>query len=572
MNALRFLLWAFVLYRSADSFDTCWPQSLPVSTVRRKRSTKFLHGRPYRHYQEADSGDDFEKERSAERPTQVETQPVRPPVGPSKPNILVLGASGLIGRRVVKTFLDMPQLDVTVFAFVRDYDKACRVLYDELLVANSRKRGSKLQIIQGDLIPVDELPCFRRSEDELDETNGQAATFNDNRPQDYDNRSENEEIAPDEALEQAIRDCTTIISCVGSVRPTNFWTDIIARPVWRLLRKDVSGWCDDPRHPYYVHYHTTRKALKFAEREQLRREAAASSRGDDDDNEDKDKIIPRIRFIRISDLCVAQQPWQFVPLLTNILHSMVFRYQDMAEKALEASSLIETVTLRPGDLVDEERDFTTTAFQVSHSGTVPFPTRVGRQDVAELAVASALFDSERQQLDDAGSGIDDEPFHYTLACRWVGDQMGPYPPQGEMRHGHADATLGLHSALKKLRKDEKRRGQRRAVKAQTSPETSLRMARHVKSAPRKIKPYFVCTAIPVYFVLGMMLRSLFYYLSPYIPGANYVTRILCQGTDGLALAFGFALRDLRALPLRLPMSIPNWLSFRARCGGNYISF
>jgi hypothetical protein len=98
------------------------------------------------------------------------------------------------------------------------------------------------------------------------------------------------------------------------------------------------------------------------------------------------------------------------------------------------------------------------------------------------------------------------------------------------------------------------------------------MARHVKAAPRKIKPYFVCTAIPVYFVLSMMLRSLFYYLSPYIPGANYVMPIFNQGTDAFALAFGFALRELRALPSRLPKSISNWLFFRARCGGQYISF
>jgi len=559
----------------------------PFSSLRTRRAEFFApasfqdeillrHGRPYRPYMDSDadsgdSGGELEKDRSTERPTLVDSQPERPAVGPSKPKVLVLGASGLIGRKVVQTFLDMPHLDVTVVAFVRDYDKACRVLYDDLLVSNSRKKGPKLQIVHGDLVPPEELPGFQGDDEEEEqvwlEKAESAATFYANRVDNYDNRGEHDHIAPDEALEHAIRDCTTIISCVGSVRPTNFWTDIIARPVLRLLRKDVSGWCDDPRHPFYVHYHTTRKALRLAEREQLRREAVAACLDEDHDEDKEAEAIPRIRFIRISDLCVAHQPWQFVPLLTNILHSMVFRYQDMAEKILEASSLIETVTLRPGDLVDDERDLNTTALQVDPGGSVPSPARVGREDVAALAVASALFNSNRRIKDD-DSG-DDAPFHYTLACRWVGDQMDPYPAQGKMSEGHPDATLALQAALKRIRRDEKRRRRRHAVQAKTYPENALRIAKHVKTAPRKVKPYFLCTAVPVYFILSMMLRSVFYYLSPYIPGANYMKPIFSQGSDALAMAFGFVLGQLRALPARLPESIPNWLFFRARGSAKY---
>jgi hypothetical protein len=163
---------------------------------------------------------------------------------------------------------------------------------------------------------------------------GSASSFYGNKIEDYDNRNENEPVSH-EALESSIRDCTTIISCVGSVRPTNIWTDFLARPLLRLLRNEVSGWCKDSRHPFYIHYLRTRKALKIAEKEQLRREAAASANNmdneDDDENEARD---PRTRFIRISDLVCSQQCWNFVPLLTNIMHSMVFRYQDMVEKVM----------------------------------------------------------------------------------------------------------------------------------------------------------------------------------------------------------------------------------------------
>jgi len=386
------LLWLFVafLLRRSDAFNagslsgarilsSHHPSPSPRTKQGRIKSKILLSGRRYRPYDD-NAGDDesTERERNTERPTQTRTELIRPAIGPSKPKILVLGATGKIGRRVVQTILDMSHLDVTVVAFVRDYDKACRVLYDDLLVSNSRKKGPKLQIVQGDLIRPEELPGYRAVDDDDEEEEQawfqkaeSASVFYGNSVKDYDNRAEHQDI-PDEALEDAIRDCTTIISCVGSVRPTNFWTDIMARPLWRLLRKDVSGWCSDPRHPFYVHYQTTRKALNLAEREQLRREAAASCQDEENGDDDKEiDVVPRIRFIRVSDLCVSQPPFHFVPLITNILHSMVFRYQDMAEKTLEASALIETVTLRPGDLVGEERNVNTTTLQVDPLGSVP---------------------------------------------------------------------------------------------------------------------------------------------------------------------------------------------------------
>lgn len=149
---------------------------------------------------------------------------------------------------------------------------------------------------------------------------------------------------------------------MGATRPTNVWTDLLARPFWRLLRPDVSRWCTDPTHPYYVHYATTRKVLGYAEREQLRRDVAHAATLESDIDQEKREVaketadtIPKIRFIRISDLCVGYRPWRLVPLVTNAFQSVVFRYYEMAENLLAHCGALETIVLRPGDLIDEER-------------------------------------------------------------------------------------------------------------------------------------------------------------------------------------------------------------------------
>ena len=299
------------------------------------------------------------RQRSTDRPTQTTLDVIGPPIIPAKPKIVVLGASGRIGRLVVKQLLEMKSVDMTIVALVRDYDKAVKVLYDdgEFAAARSSKKGPKLQIVQGDLVPPEDLPGFAGydpDEEEVWLAKAESASkfYDGTTVKDYDNRDDLPDI--NESLEYAIKHSTTIISCVGSVRPTNIWTDVLARPFTRLLRPDVSRWCNDNRHPYYVHYASTRKALGYAEREQLRREAAAEAIEEERMSDEKISV-PKIRFIRISDLCVSQKPWDFVPLLTNIMRSVVFRYQEMAEQLLDQSALVETVVLRPGDLVDEER-------------------------------------------------------------------------------------------------------------------------------------------------------------------------------------------------------------------------
>ena len=70
--------------------------------------------------------------------------------------------------------------------------------------------------------------------------------------------------------------------------------------------------------------------------------------------------------------------------------------------------------------------------------------------MASLAVAAAMF--QTPNYDDVnhatGSSKKDtptrkEPFHYTLACRWVGQALDPFPPQGVMADGAEDADTAL---------------------------------------------------------------------------------------------------------------------------------
>jgi NmrA-like family len=423
---------------------------------------------------------------------------LRPPALPAKSKIVVLGASGLIGRLVVRQLLESPQLDATIVALVRDYDKACRVLYDDLIVASSRRKGSKLVIVQGDLVPPEELPGFS------DITASEGDENLEDRQHTVPLLSSEEDV-----LQEAIRDCTTIISCLGTVRITNVWTDFLVRPLWRLLRCDVSDWCNDPHHPYYVHYRTTQKVIHYAEREQIRRQAAIVSSNQERHFGSNQETPPRIRFIRISDLCVAQPPWFLIPLMTNIFHSMVFRYQLLADRLLDASAQLDTITIRPGDVVAEERDVETTALQVDPSGVVPYPARVGRDDTAELVVAAALWSPQSKNAKDED---DDRPFHFTWACRWVGRAMDPFPAQGEISDGHTNAHQCVQSAVKGLMQekggDATRLTRRRSLRSRAH-SASLR---HPRTAPQKrMKPYGICVAIPVYSFLLLLVSSVLSY-------------------------------------------------------------
>jgi hypothetical protein len=448
---------------------------------------------------------------------------------------------------------------MTVVAFVRDYDKACRVLYDDVLVARAAKtKGPQLQIVVGDLVPPEELPGFVDEDEELwAQTAQSAAKFYGNNVQDYDNR---DMYQPDvnEALQEAIKGCTSIISCVGAVRPTNLWSDYLAVPLWRLFRHDVSSWCKDQSHPYYVHYASTRKVLGFAEREQLKREACAAVYAEEDEMQPRE--IPRIRFVRVSDLCVTQKPWDFIPLVTNALHSMVFRYQDMTERLLEESKVVDTVILRPGDLIDDERDVNTTHVQVDATGKVPCPARVGRDDVAELAVSAVMFQAPNVTVfEDDGDATTKQslPLKMSLGVRWVGEELDPYPPQGTKRDGLPDARKCMNKALNEYRANQNR-AQRR--KRKTKANIPVSIARYASSRRRRLKPYGVFVAVPVYFFLWVMLQNMIRYIPGY---TEKVAPVLARIRDAVGAA----------IMAKVP-SIQRWSRniLRRSNGKSYVSF
>jgi len=505
-----------------------------------------------------------------DRPTETSFDASGPRSIPAKPKIVVLGATGRIGRNIIRQLMEMKSVDMEIVAFVRSYDKAIRVMYDDQVVvsgggninSNKNKRGPKLQIIEGDLVPPEELPGFVQDntdeEYQWKETAKSTANFYGNKVLDYDNR----ELLPDvnESLEDAIRDCTTIISCVGSVRRTHLWHDVLVRPFVRLLKADVSSWCNDGRHPFYVNYASTRKALGYAEREQVRREAAATTVAESEGVNVNEIYVPRIRFIRISDLCVGYRPWDIVPVVTNTVHSLVFRYQEMAERLLEDSSLIETVILRPGDLVDEERDVNATSIQVSSTGRVQSPALIGREDVATLAVAAATFVTQNRTnsiISSKGGSRTSEPFHYTFGCRWVGQTIDSYPPQGHKLDGHPDPAVAFRRSLKTLYRSEREQERRKErTNSENNPLSSsadlvVRMAEQVEKRRQKryrTKPYGLCVALPVYLSLALLGNMTLVPLLQFVPvGREWIIPCLNRARHLVTLGISSLLHRLLLL-------------------------
>jgi hypothetical protein len=150
---------------------------------------------------------------------------------------------------------------------------------------------------------------------------------------------------------------------------------------------------------------------------------------------------------------------------------------------------------------------------------VPSPARVGREDVAALAVAAALFSSHN----DTNKS---EPFHYTLGVRWAGDKMNPFPPQGRKGDGLPDADTCMQRALKTLRSAAQRSEERRQALEKkdytgySSRDVVLRLANQSYRRRQKPKPYGICVAIPLYVFLGMLSKSLICPVLQHLPGGK----------------------------------------------------
>jgi hypothetical protein len=474
-------------------------------------------------------------------PTQIESEAEPQPTKPHnpKPKIIVLGATGKIGQHIIRNLMSCKQ-EMNIVAFVRDYDKACEVLYEDLIREQNTNSGLNknkptLTLMVMDLVPDSEVAGYEKRKkmariqknknrkerrrrkvyknyyeeeyelEEIDDDDDDDDEYDDDDDDDdndsvnskyaqsaakfykedvskYDYRRKTKDkydiIDPYQPLYDAMKNATAVISTIGTVRETIPFVDYIVKP-WRIFRT-ADKWCDDPTHPYYVNYMVMKKVLDCAEKEQIRRDnewkAWEESQAEEDENEDagvnngkdidtdsdtdendieiktaididmnkniennkndkKDKKQgERIRIIRISDLCVANPPWDIVSVFTNIVRSLVFLSQEKCENLLQSSDIVDTIVLRPGDLVNErrvgsdgdsdsdhsfenedekEKDFhsenniskdnvnmnvneVNMSLEVDVNGYLPSPSYIGREDVAGLATLASISSLEPQ--------------------------------------------------------------------------------------------------------------------------------------------------------------------------------
>lgn len=227
------ILWLFVVVSAwihpSVALTACRGRHASKSTTELhaiKHTRLSLARRRYR--DEEFEPDELSRQQSTDRPTLKQTQLIGPPIMPSKPKIVVLGASGRIGRLVVRQLLDMKHLDATIIACCKpkQYDKTIKVLYEDLtLASNQNRKGPRLTIVEADLVPPEELPGYLDEEEaEWRKRAESAAQFYNTSVSQYDNREDGGVAIVDanEALQDAIQDCTTIIRYVRQQHWTPF--------------------------------------------------------------------------------------------------------------------------------------------------------------------------------------------------------------------------------------------------------------------------------------------------------------------------------------------------------------
>ena len=192
--------------------------------------------------------------------------------------ILVVGATGRVGRLVVNQLLERNR---PVRAIVRNTTKAQQVFGGNI---------TSLELVTADLGYCDTKECA-------------------------------------ETLEKAVEGCEYIISVSETMRFSKL-TDFLP---WRLLRANVTSWCDkDRRHPYYTNYQAQTLLVDLAAKHSIS------------------------RFIRMTSLTVGLSVFNLVSVLFSGLLSMTSRYHALAEQYLRESS-VPYVILRPGGLSNNER-------------------------------------------------------------------------------------------------------------------------------------------------------------------------------------------------------------------------
>lgn len=226
----------------------------------------------------------------------------------------------------------------------------------------------------------------------------------------------------------------------------------------------------------------------------------------------------RIKFIRISHLMVGHSPFRIWSVLTNIMWSQLSRYELMGEMLMESSGTVDTIVLRPGELTDDERVSSHTSLQLCIDGTVQYPAVVGRDDVADLAVVSALTKTCLNGTEFNGDTVvDGSPgnnpssiaaaHHYTWAVRWAGQHLSP--PQGLRPDGLPSAALCFVKAMKEqLGADARRRRRERMIRSYHGGEELLRLRRWGWG---RIRPFTqsLAVSIPLYATVGLVGWHLF---------------------------------------------------------------
>jgi hypothetical protein len=461
------------------------------------------------------------------------------------------------------------KVDVDIVAFVKDSNDWIQSQGEEFELANVIQRkdvGPSLTVVECDLISIHNVSYATESSQKTNDT------------KDETQLGEEWTEYNSQILSQAIEGCTAVISCLGSSRGTNFYTDYLRVPLMRIWRYDVSSWCHDEGHPYYSVYLANKRILKEVEIEQQRRMVAMESerqrlrldeeleaRYSKDKKEDssvrlardltrkrarfKNDIIDsaystsqlfedisktntsmplqsagvrdRIKFIRVSDVNVGKNPWRIGNVLTNVFGSTVMRYEDRIEKLLKKSALLDTVIVRVGEVVKEERNVNTTSLQLSVGGVVPSPSVVGMEDVSELVAVASLtkihdtrFSEDAMQRNHAANtkslNYKDKslllplppPKHFIWAVRWAGQYLNP--PQGLRPDGSSSAALcfvkAMQAEMARARQKQIDKMNREKLKLYHGGKQLIRLRKWLK-APWTVKPYALTSILTVYLTI-----------------------------------------------------------------------
>ena len=240
-------------------------------------------------------------------------------------------------------------------------------------------------------------------------------------------------VNDEEFLGRVIRGCGAVVSACETKRKTKLF-DLLP---WRLFstRKDsVEQWCwNDLTHPYFVHYKMQQKIVRFAE----------------------EHLVKKI--VRVSDRHVGFSSLNIVTILYNLVYSMCVKYQCLGEDVIR-NSTVSSMILRPGRLVDEERNATNVFVQVDSSGILDRSARISSTDLAGLVVASV----QTQQNDKSRNDKTTEERSYTIGTRWVdqnssNDKLRYKRSKSKDSRNAEDCILGLKHDMFAPIFEEKRR-------------------------------------------------------------------------------------------------------------------